>query len=220
MNDSNKAQRYIPALGHHWLTPAYDVVVGATTRELTFKSALIEQANLSGADQVLDLACGTGTLTLWIKQRYPHIDITGIDGDPNVLALAARKMQVANLTLQLDHGLSFSLPYADASFDRVVSSLFLHHLSWPDKQRTARELFRVLRPSGELHIADWGRATGPIMRAAFLLVQLLDGFATTQANVEGRLIELLQDAGFSDVAERETFTTVFGTLSLYSAVKV
>ena len=209
----------MPALGFHWLTPAYDLVVRTTTRERTFKTALIEQADLGPRQEVLDLACGTGTLAIWIKQRHPSANVRGIDGDPHILAIASRKAKEANLPIEFDRGLSFSLPYPDASFDRVLSSLFFHHLSWRDKQRTARELYRVIRPGGQLHVADWGRARGPLMRAAFFVVQLLDGFENTQGNVEGRLIELFREAGFSEVSEQRTFATLFGTLSLYCAVK-
>ncbi len=209
---------YIPALGYRFLTPAYDLVVGATTRERTFKSALIAQARFAPGQRVLDLACGTGTLALMIKQRYPDVDLTGLDGDRAILAIAAHKAARAGVAIRFEEGLSFEMPYADGRFDRVVSSLFFHHLSWPDKQRTAHEIRRVLRPGGELHVADWGRARGPLMRTAFMAIQLLDGFATTRDNAEGRLVELFAGAGFADVTERRTFSTMFGTMALYSAV--
>ena len=48
--------------------------------------------------------------------------------------------------------------HIDGTFQRVISSLFFHHLTWPDKEHAARETFRVLAPGGELHVADWGRA--------------------------------------------------------------
>lgn len=211
--------RYVPALGFRWLTPAYDLVVRATTRETTFKTALIEQAGIEPGQHVLDLACGTGTLAIWIKQHQPRAHVRGIDGDPNILAIASRKAKDTQVSIAFDRGMSFRLPYPDASFDRVLSSLFFHHLSWHDKQRTAVELYRVLRPGGQLHVADWGRARGPLLRAAFLAIQVLDGFASTRDNVKGRLVELFRKAGFVDVAEPRTFATAFGSLSLYRAVK-
>lgn len=209
----------MPALGFHWLTPTYDFVIRATMRERAFKSALIEQANLQPGQQVLDLACGTGTLTIWLKQLHPEVSVTGVDGDPKILAMASRKAKQAGADVQLDHGLSFDLPYPDARFDRIVSSLFFHHLSWRDKQRTALELYRVMAPRGELHVADFGQATGPFMRGAFFLVQLLDGFRTTADNVEGKLPQLFTEAGFSAVSETRSFSTLFGTVSLYRALK-
>lgn len=211
--------RYVPALGFHWLTPAYDVVIRLTTREKIFKSALIEQSNMEPAQEVLDLACGTGTLAILAKKYHPQANVTAIDGDLNILTIADRKAKQANVAIHFDHGLSFSLPYSNERFDCVLSSLFFHHLSWPDKQRTAQELYRVLRPGGELHVADWGRATGLLMRGAFFAVQLLDGFKNTQDNVDGKLIELFQNAGFYRVSEERRFSTMFGTLSLYRAVK-
>lgn len=211
---------YVPALGYHWLTPYYDAVVGTTTRERSFKRALIQQACFEPGQRVLDLASGTGTLAIWIKQHQPQANVVGVDGDPAILALASRKAQKANVTVQFDRALSYELPYPAAHFDRVVSCLFFHHLSWESKQRTALELFRVLKPDAELHIADWGQATNALMRALFLFVQMLDGFKNTQDNVSGRLIPLFRDAGFAEVRQRQTFNTIYGTMSLYSAVKL
>lgn len=210
---------YVPALRFHWLTPYYDAVVGVTTRERSFKQALIQQARFAPGQRVLDLACGTGTLAIWIKQRQPQAEVTGVDGDPAILSLASRKAVKADVAVKFDRALSYSLPYPAAHFDRVVSSLFFHHLSWENKARTAREVFRVLKPGGEIHIADWGRAANVVMRGLFVFVQLLDGFENTQDNVSGKLVTLFEQAGFAEVTQRRTFATVFGSMVLYSAVK-
>ena len=211
--------KYVPALGFNWLTPYYDVVVGATTRERRFKQALIAQARIEPDHKVLDLASGTGTLAIWIKQHQPEAEVIGVDGDPVILARARQKVQQTGVVVQFDQALSHGLPYPAMHFDRVVSSLFFHHLSWEDKVATARELFRVLRPGAELHVADWGRATNPMMRGLFLFIQLLDGFSNTQDNASGKLIPLFEQAGFADVSLRQTFSTVYGTMALYRAIK-
>lgn len=210
---------YVPALGYHFLTPFYDAVVGVTTRERHFKQALIRQACLAPGQRLLDLASGTGTLAIWIKRHEPRVDITGVDVDPAVLAIASRKARTADLDIRFKRGYSYDLPYPAAHFDRVVSSLFFHHLTWQDKSRTAGELLRVLKPGGELHVADWGRPTNILMRGLFLMIQCLDGFETTRDNVAGRLVPLFEQAGFTDVSERQTFSTIYGTISLYRAVK-
>jgi ubiquinone/menaquinone biosynthesis C-methylase UbiE len=149
---------YVPALRLRWLTPAYDAVVRHTTREATFKAALLDQARLQDGQQVLDLACGTGTLTLAAMARAPGARVRGLDGDAQVLDIARRKARRAGVAIELDQALSHALPYADASFDRVLCSLFFHHLGTAAKQQTMHEIRRVLRPGGELHVADWGRA--------------------------------------------------------------
>ncbi|HZP12878.1 MAG TPA: class I SAM-dependent methyltransferase [Nevskiaceae bacterium] len=208
---------YIPALGYRWLTPAYDAAVALTTRERTFKRALIEQAKLQAQERVLDLACGTATLTIMAKRDEPTAELTGIDGDPQMLKRACRKADQAGLRIRFDRGMSDQLPYADGAFDKVISSLFFHHLQRDGKLATLTEVRRVLKERGTLHVADWGKAANPLMRAAFLGIQLLDGFPNTSDNVAGRLPDFMREAGFSRVEETRRFSTVFGTLSLYRA---
>jgi len=213
------SDRYVPALGFRWLTPLYDAVVRMTTRERTFKQALLDQAALSSEQEVLDLACGTGTLAIWAKQRVTGLRLAGLDGDAQMLARARAKAQVAGLEIAFDEGFSTSLPYPDGRFDRVLSSLFFHHLDRDSKQRTLTQVFRVLRPGGELHVADWGRAANPLMRVAYFGIQLLDGFDNTADNVNGLLPEFMRAAGFADVTETRRYSTMWGTLSLYRAAR-
>lgn len=210
---------YVPALRFRWLTPYYDAVVGITTRERTFKAALVAQAGLASGHQVLDLACGTGTLSIWAKQALPDIAMLGVDGDPDILSIARQKAIQADAEVEFDTAMSYDLPYPDAHFDRVLSSLFFHHLSLNDKVRTAREVYRVLKPGGQLHVADWGRAENLAMRGLFVFVQFLDGFANTRDNVNGKLVGVFEEAGLSNVTEHQTFRTMFGTLALYSGDK-
>lgn len=210
---------YVPALRFHALTAWYDAVVGATARERTFKAALIGQAELAPGMRVLDVGCGTGTLALRLKQHCPEASLVGTDCDIAMLSRARHKAIAALAAVQFDCAYSYALPYRSNSFDRVISSLFFHHLTWSDKQRTSREIFRVLRPGGELHVADWGRPGNVLMRGLFLSVQILDGFAPTRDHVAGRLPELFEESGFVQVVESGRFATVYGSLALFRAVK-
>lgn len=210
---------YIPALKYRWLTRFYDPVVRVTTREATFKGALLQQADIQGGHRVLDLGCGTGTLALLAKRAHPGAGVFGLDADPEALQLAKRKLEAAGIEVQLDQGLASALPHADESFDRILSSLFFHHLASDLKLEVMREVLRVLRPMGEFHIADWGKATNSVMRLAFVGVQLLDGFVTTTDNVRGVLPDLLGLAGFAKVETTNSYATILGTLSLYRACK-
>jgi len=216
---SASAPAYVPALGVHWLTPFYDLVAATFSRERSFKPVLIDQAAVEPEHRVLDLGAGTGTLAIWLKQHHPEAEIACLDIDADMLAKAAKKAGAAGTAIDFEQGSAFSLPYPPAHFHRIVSSLFFHHLTWEEKIKTAREMFRVLKPGGEIHIADWGRAANPLMRSVFYIVQIVDGFAVTRDNVAGRLITLYEEAGFIDVTERRTYSTLFGTLALYSAKK-
>jgi SAM-dependent methyltransferase len=189
----NRVQ-YLPVLKYDWLTALYDPLLRWTLRETTFKRRLVEQAGIGSFHRTLDLGCGTGTLTLLIKQEYPETEVVGLDGDPKILGLARAKAAKADLDITLDQRVASQLQYADNSFDRVLSSLLFHHLSQDHKLGALQEVFRVLRPSGELHVADWGKPHNGLMRVAFLLVQALDGFETTADNVNGLLPGLFRQA--------------------------
>lgn len=214
---SKNETNYVPALGYSVLTAFYDPVVAITTRERVVKELLISQADIRSGHVVLDVGCGTGTLVTWIKCAVPGAEVTGIDGDPKILALARRKAEHAGVDVHLDQALSYKLPYADETFDRVISSLFFHHLTRGAKERSIAEIRRVLKPGGELHVADWGVPTNWRRRLLFYSIQWLDGFNTTCDNVEGRLPQMFVKGGFTEVQQCGVVETVYGTLALYSA---
>ena len=217
MGSARDSEGYLPALAYRSLTPLYDPLVRLTTRERAFKEALIGAAGIEDGMDVLDVGSGTGTLAVWIKQWHPGATVCGLDGDPDVLARARAKAEAVGIDVEFAEGLSYELPYPDASFDRVVSSLFFHHLLRADKVRTLAAIRRVLRPGGELHIADWGHPEDPAMRLAALGIRLLDGAESTADNLAGRLPQVIADAGFKRVSEGRAFRTVFGLVRLVSA---
>ena len=210
-----KNEEYIPALSYDWLTSLYDPVVALTTREKTFKNALTEQARIGVGHRVLDLACGTATLSILLKQKQPKAQIVGIDGDSKILEIARTKARKAGLEIQFVEGMSFDLPYTNESFDRVTSSLFFHHLTRENKAKTLREVRRVLKPNGEFHVADWGLPASWLMRGSSYLIQLLDGFETTADSFDGLLPQLMADAGLASIEETAHFNSSFGTIRLH-----
>jgi ubiquinone/menaquinone biosynthesis C-methylase UbiE len=212
-------ERYIPALGYRFLTPVYDPIVSLTCREKTFKSQLLSQAAIQPGHLVMDVGCGTGTFAVQMKKTMPGAEIVCIDGDLQVLSIARAKAGKNNAEVRFSCCFSTQIPFMEHRFDRVVSSLFFHHLSRSKKIATMNELYRILRPGGQLHIADWGKPTSMLMRALFYLIQILDGFDTTSDNVKGLLPEMIRECGFDAVQVRENLSTVFGTMTLYSAVK-
>jgi ubiquinone/menaquinone biosynthesis C-methylase UbiE len=185
-------------------------------RESTFKRHLIKQAQIEGNHRVLDLGCGTATLTILTKQIHPGAEVVGLDGDEKVLKIARAKVAKAGMDISLDHGMAFDLPYSNSSFDRVLSSLVFHHLTRENKRRTAKEVFRVLRPGGELHIADFGKPNNALM---YLISLVARRHQESLDNFKGLLPEIFREVGFEQVEESARYMTVFSTLSLYKARK-
>ncbi len=207
---------YVPALGFDRLTALYDPLVRLTTRETETKRRLLDQAALAPGERILDLGCGTGTLSIQAKRREPETDISGLDGDPSVLERARRKAEAGGVAIRFDEALADRMPYPDGAFHKVLSSLFFHHLDREVKERTVREIARVLRPGGQRHVADWGPPRGLLGPALFLTVRLLDGFDTTADNARGRLPEVFAAGGLTRVRGRGRLQTPLGTLAFFS----
>lgn len=208
---------YIPALKYHVLTRYYDLVVSLTTREKTFKTALINQTNPLTGQHLLDVGCGTGTLTRMLAESELSLTITGLDADQDALEQAKAKVESMGERVNLRLGFAQEMPFDTATFDVAVSSLFFHHLSQRQKLEVLKEIHRVLKPGGGLHIADWGQPSSLLQRGLFLLVQCLDGFDTTRDSVRGVLPSLIKEAGFVDVESKDFVPTPLGTIRLIQA---
>ena len=208
-------EEYIPALGLRVLTPFYDLVQRWLVRDWRFKAELIERAQIGPGQRVLDLGCGTGTLAIMAKRAQPDAEVVGLDADPQMLKVARAKAARAAVPVQFDQGMAFRLPYPDASIDRVLSSLMIHHLKSPDKLRAAAEIHRVLKPGGQLHVIDFGK---PRSAYARLLGWALHEFEEADDNVEGRLPGIFAQPGLR-VEETGDFMTFFGSLTFLSGRK-
>lgn len=205
---------YIPALSFRKLTPFYDPFLQWVMQEQRFKGRLVKQANVEHAQSVLDLGCGTGTLTRMLIQTYPNASLIGLDIDPAILAIAQHK--ATHLPIRWVCAAATNIPLASHSLDRVVTSLMLHHLTPTNKKRALAEIFRVLRPGGQLHVVDFGQ---PHSSYARLIAPLVRPFEEVASNLDGYLDTLFADACFTRINESAPITTVAGDLYLYALEK-
>jgi ubiquinone/menaquinone biosynthesis C-methylase UbiE len=215
----SETQRYVPAAGRAALTRFYDPIVALTMREDTFRPRLLDAVStgLPHGGRVLDVGCGTGTFALTLAAARPDAQVCGVDGDPEALAIATVKPGAEAVDWQ--EGLATALSQPDDSVDAVVLSLLLHHLALDAKRTALAEVARVLVPGGRLHVADWGRPHDAVMRMAFFVLQLADGFATTRDHVAGAVPALIADAGLAIAPPHARLRTVWGSLELLVATK-
>jgi len=212
---STTNEEYIPALSYRFLTPFYDFIQKYIVRDVRYKTQLIKQANIQPGHRVLDLGCGTGTLAMMAKQAQPSADVAGLDADPDMLKVANYKKNQAKLDVKFDVGFTNNPPYPNGSFDRVLSSIMIHHLKTPDKEKTAREVFRVLKPGGELHIIDFGK---PVTWYGKILRPFLHKFEEANDNIDGKLPEIFGAPGLKTEIVGH-FWTFFGDLAFLKGVK-
>ena len=213
---SQTNEEYIPALSYRFLTPFYDFIQKYIVRDVRYKTLLVEQAKIQPGQHVLDLGCGTGTLAIMAKQIQPGAEVFGLDADPDMLKVAKYKSSQQKVLVKFEVGFTNKLPYPDASFDRVLSSIMIHHLKTLDKELTAREVYRVLKPGGQLHIIDFGK---PSTWYGKMLGPFLHSFEEANDNIDGKLPEIFGAPGLKTEIVGH-FWTFFGDLAFLKGEKI
>ncbi len=210
---SSHPHDYIPAAGHDRFLRFYDPLTRLLGADRV-RERLLASADVEPGEKVLDLGCGTGALALALKKRVPEAQVTGLDPDPKALALARRKSEAAGLTIEWVSGYAGRAPFPAQSFDRVLSSLMIHHLAADQKHEAFRDARRLLRPGGRFHLLDFGPPRGWAERA---LTAVFHHDHRVADNLAGRLPGWLAQAGFADAREVESHRTAFGRVALLEA---
>lgn len=207
MVEVSKSQRtYLPAASYDVFLPFYDLMaklLGADRARRT----LLDQASLRPGDHALDIGCGTGTFATLFKQRYPAVEVIGLDPDPKALARARRKAERAGVSVRFDQGFADALAYPPATFAAVFSSFMFHHLEADVREKTLREVRRVLKPDAAFYLLDFdvspsGSGHGPF--------SLIHSSQRLRDNSEGRILSLMGQAGFSDQKKIAVRPLLFG----------
>lgn len=210
------AQRaYVPAAGHdRWLS-LYDPLTRLLGAQAVLRE-LLARAELRPGMRILDIGCGTGTLAVMAKLQQPQVAVIGLDPDPKALERAKHKAEHANAAVEFVVGFADSIPFPEGSFDRVLSSFMLHHLTPDGKSAALADAARVLKRGGVLHVVDFV-STGHRPRG--LIARMLHADDHLTDSGERRTVALLERAGFAAAAEVGARRTLFGPVSFYRAVR-
>ncbi len=211
---SHAHRHFVPAAGFDLLLPLYDPLGKLALRNEQTRGELVRRAALTAGDRVLDLGCGTGSLSVMIQRKHPAVQLSALDPDEKALARARRKAEQAGFAIRFEQGFGDALPFADGAFDRVLSSLVLHHLTSAEKLATLRDVHRVLRPGGSLHVLDFGPPRGRLDR---WLTHLIHHGHRMDDNLAGQIPELMREAGFEGALESASVRTALGRLSIFEA---
>ena len=209
---------YTPPLGFAALTPLYDRVIAAMTREKAWRARLVEHIDARPGEVILDVGSGTGSLAIALTAATAGCVVRGIDPDEAAVEIAKRKAALAGSTATFELGGFGGRLTGRGAVDKVVCSLVLHQVSIAEKRRLIQAMADWLRPGGELFIADYGVQPTLAMRMAFrVTVQLLDGKSDTQPNADGILPSLIQQAGFMAITHLEEINTATGRIEIIRA---
>jgi ubiquinone/menaquinone biosynthesis C-methylase UbiE len=191
-----------------WWAPFYDVLgwLGSFGRLPGIRRETLRVAGLRPGDAILDVGCGTGTLTrLAANEVAPGGHAVGIDASRQMIATARKKARSVP-TLDFREAPIERLPFEPGAFHVVLSSLMLHHLPDDLKRQGMAEVRRVLKPGGRLVVVDLMKAGGLLGHVAGH--QLPEDYPD-------QLRRLLADSGFDPV---ERVDTQYGRLLFIRAL--
>ena len=171
---------------------AYDLLVWLVTRgrQRALREEMLRPARLQTGESVLDVGCGTGNLAIAAKRTVGGSGaVYGVDASPEMTARATKKARRAGVEVTFKNAFAQSLPFQDATFDAVLSTVMLHHLPRPARKELALEIRRVLRPGGRFVVIDFG---APDKKKK----DFLDHFHRRHGHVEfGDVVAVLGEAG-------------------------
>lgn len=163
--------RFVPALGVALLVTgtvlageALYMVWSSRVGKLKARDALFDRVHLSGPERVLDVGCGRGLLMIGAAKRLLDGHATGIDlwsqgdlsGNSREAALENARLEGVESQIDVRDGDVRRLPFENACFDVVVSSLAIHNIRDREERRQAiREIVRVLKPGGRVALQDF-----------------------------------------------------------------
>jgi demethylmenaquinone methyltransferase/2-methoxy-6-polyprenyl-1,4-benzoquinol methylase len=184
--------------------------------EEPFRKKCLDFARPAKEDHVLDLCCGTGTLTSLIAGRVgPEGHVVGVDISESVLEIA--RTRVKSLPATFLRAGAGTLPFDSPSFNKCFISFGLHHMSKQDRQNTLGETRRALIRSGSLFVFDYSLPDKVLARLmAKALTKLDKSEEAYNMLVNDSLIREIQQAGL-EIRRRES--TYIGMIQLIEAVK-
>jgi ubiquinone/menaquinone biosynthesis C-methylase UbiE len=151
--------------------------------------------------RILDLGCGTGSMTILLKQAFPDAVVTGLDLSPYMLAVAQDKAQKANLEIAWQQGMAESTQFFPGSFDLITASLLFHETPPEITQNILAASRRLLATGGQILILDGNQTT--IRNLDWLNNVFEEPYIQAYAN--GNLDAWLGKAGFDEVRTKDVF---------------
>ncbi|MGZ6557425.1 MAG: class I SAM-dependent methyltransferase [Actinomycetota bacterium] len=181
---------------------AYDLFSGVVSFG---RNTLIDLAAPVPGENVLDVGCGTGTVAIALRSRVAPGEVHGIDASPEMIEVARKKAAKVGSDIDFRVALIEAIPFPDACFDLVTSSLMLHHLPDDLKRTGLGEVRRVLKPGGRFVAMDLATESHSPLGHLLSIV----GRPRSGSMVE-KLAPMMKEAGFSHV---ETIATRHRTVA-------
>jgi ubiquinone/menaquinone biosynthesis C-methylase UbiE len=182
----------------HWAR-FYDLGAELLGRRRNRMRAMVaDDLQLQSGDQVLDVGCGPGRLAIVFAERVGATgSVNGIDPAAEMIKRASSRARKRGVPVSFQVAYAQDLPFADGTFDAVACTLTLHHVAEDDQLVAVQEMYRVLKPSGRLLIAEFHQGPGrrrPVPR----------WLRHSGEDMLDKAVRLVSASGFTDVASGGT----------------
>ncbi len=198
------------------MVDSYDSYMRKVTlgREETLRKTTVELAQIQPGDCVLEIGCGTGSLTLAAKkQAGVSGKVCGIDIIPGMIEASRRKAAAAGQEIAFQSGSIDKIPFPDNQFDVVLCSFMIFHMSTETRRKGTAEIARVLKPQGRVLIFDLTMPAQPFSRA--IARTFFKGMLEHDLK---ELFPLMEACGFSKIESGPAKFRIFG-LSILGFVR-
>jgi ubiquinone/menaquinone biosynthesis C-methylase UbiE len=198
------------------MVPTYDSYMRNMTlgREQVLRDLTVNLAQVKTGDSVLEVGCGTGTLTLAAKRKAGASGkVCGIDVLPGMIEASRKKASQANADITFQPGSIDDIPFPANQFDAVLCSFMIFHMPAETRRKGIAELYRVLKPGGRLLVVDVATPTAPVSRA--IARMLLGGMLDHELS---EIVPVMKSCGFSAIETGPVKFRIFG-LSVLAFVR-
>lgn len=184
--------KFIPAARFLWLNPIFDSLCSIIGLGKRYRAQVIKTLPITKGKKlkVLDAGCGTGSLAVEVKKKYPKIELYAIDIDDSILERAIKKSKKEKVIISFKKTPIQNTEFPENYFDYIYTSLVLHHLKTKDKQKAIKELHRILKRGGTLIVSDFGKPKNIVQyTVAWFTVLMEEG----RDNYRGKIPSMLEE---------------------------
>lgn len=199
----------------------YDVSFLFMMRDVSWQEPLFASIEPKAQCRVLSFGRGAVSVARALALRIPDANVVGADPNLKATKKALRRVDrrnIPNLTVVAVSRCG-QLPFAASSFDKVVLVLALHNHIPDEKLGIIKEMLRVLRHGGTLHVAAYDKPSLPGEQALLAITRYLSGATAADSHLDGSWIEFLTKAGFAGIRRQSSCSVVGARISVVRARK-
>ncbi len=199
----------------------YSVFSVVMLRDKSWQQPLFASIDPKSDKRILTFGPGSASTAIALAVQFPSVNVVG--ADPNAKAVKTAKQRIARRRIpnvSIVEGTSQGrLPFGAGTFDEVKCLLSFHDVPPDGKIALAKEVLRILRRGGTLHVADYDKPAAAAEGAVLRLAQYISGPAATESHIDGSWIQFIAKAGFTGVRRQSSQSIRIGRVSVVRARK-